>query len=304
MNPCDVKISLSCLLLCSRNTRIKVTMEILTRNTDGLINFKGMMVGNPWVDPFTNDLTQFQTWYDHGLLPWVLYRKYVQHCHDRKNQYTKRCLAYMDMMYEEMGKGINPYGLDYPVCLERKFKYSKKERESDNSGIAMSESPADSSYVVVDTKTGKVATVAENVPINPKVAFSSQATQLMNHTSRSYGDVLDVGPPFTPPEDTYFPCQSNHLAAYMNRPEVVHALHANIATLPWKACSDRLHYSLKDNLTPQVDLYVNLLQMMEEYPFDLMIFSGDDDSVCSLAGTQGMSFSTVQMLKKMNGPHV
>ena len=35
-----------------------VTMEIINQNTDGLINFQGMMVGNPYVDPFSNTVTQ------------------------------------------------------------------------------------------------------------------------------------------------------------------------------------------------------------------------------------------------------
>jgi hypothetical protein len=249
-------------------------------------------VGNPYVDPFTNDMTQFQTWYDHGLLPWPLYRKFVKYCHDRKHQFTARCLAYMDMMYDEMGKGINPYGLDYPVCLEKKFKYedNKKSFETslETSSVSMSSSPADSVYIAIDALTGEVATDTHNVPIDPKTSFSGQATQLLDHSSVSYGNVTNAAPPFTPPHDFYFPCQSNHLAAYMNRPEVVHALHANIDTLPWRECSNTIHYSSKDYLTPQVELYKEILQMMKTHPFDMLVFSGDDDSICSLAGTQGI----------------
>jgi hypothetical protein len=265
-----------------------VTKEILLRNQDGAINFNGMMVGNPYVDPFTNDLTQFQTWYDHGLLPWPLYKKYVKYCHNRRNQYTTRCLNYMDMMYNELGKGINPYGLDYPVCLEKRFKYDSNDKKEEEAVSVSASAAGDTSYVVIHGETGEIATDAQNLP---KMAFSSQVTQLMNQTSVSYGEVINQGPPFTPPEDMYFPCQSNHLAAYMNRPQVVEALHANIAMLPWKACSDRIDYSLKDHLTSQIELYEELLQMMKETPFDMLIFSGDDDSICSLAGTQGVSSS-------------
>lgn len=263
-------------------------MEILHRNSDGAINFKGMMVGNPYVDPFTNDLTQFQTWYDHGLLPWPLYKDYLKFCSNRKSQYTKRCFDYMDMMYDEIGKGINPYGLDYPVCLEKKFDYKGKHKLPESDPLSMADSPANSEYIVVNSDTGEMAVDAQNVPVNnPKVVFSSQATQLMNQAANSYGNVVDKGPRFTPPEDIYLPCQSNHLAAYMNQPEVVEALHANIETLPWIECSKKIDYSLDDNLTPQVNLYADLLKMMKEHPFDMLIFSGDDDSICSLAGTQG-----------------
>lgn len=65
----------------------QLAIEILTRNKAGLINFMGIMVGNPYVDPFTNMKTQFQTWYNHGLVPWPLYKKYTEHCHDR-NTYS------------------------------------------------------------------------------------------------------------------------------------------------------------------------------------------------------------------------
>lgn len=59
---------------------VAVTMEILNRNTDGFINFKGFMVGNPYVDPFTNTLAQFSTFYTHGLLTKPLYDKFLQKC--------------------------------------------------------------------------------------------------------------------------------------------------------------------------------------------------------------------------------
>lgn len=250
-----------------------------------------MMVGNPYVDPFTNDLTQFQAWYDHGLLPWPLYSSYVKYCHDRKTQFTKRCYEYMDLMYDEIGKGINPYGLDYPVCLEKKFDYdSKMEVQAESETVSMSDTPVNGAYVAIDAKTGAIATDHQNLPIDPKVSFSSQATQLMNQTSASYGEAVNQGPPFTPPEDMYFPCQSNHLTAYLNKPEVVQALHANMDTLPWRACSHRIRYSLNDHLAVQTHFYEELLQMMEETAFDMMIYSGDDDSICSLAGTQGMVF--------------
>mmetsp|Transcript_5905 Transcript_5905/g.10972 ORF Transcript_5905/g.10972 Transcript_5905/m.10972 type:complete len:326 (-) Transcript_5905:126-1103(-) len=260
-----------------------------------------MIVGNPYVDPFTNNLSQFQTWYDHGLLPWPLYQDYVKHCHQRKNQYTTKCLFLMDLMYDEMGKGINPYGLDYPVCLEHKFKFAQmKKALNTNNAVPMSTSPAANAYVVIDTNTGKIAVDSHNVQINPKTAFSSQAQQLMNQTSVSYGASVDKGPPFTPPEDIYFPCQSNHLAAYLNRDDVVEALHANIDTLPWKSCSDRIHYSTTDTLAPQVELYSEILMAMEDYPFEMMIFSGDDDSICSLAGTQAWIWEVGASWKEKN----
>ena len=60
-----------------------MTKEILTRNTDGFVNFRGFMVGNPFVDPFTNEVTQFQSYYAHGLLAKPLYDKWDKLCSDQ-----------------------------------------------------------------------------------------------------------------------------------------------------------------------------------------------------------------------------
>ena len=55
-------------------------MEILKQNTDGLINFQGMMVGNPYVDPFSNSITQIKAFYSHGLLPKPLFDQWSDSC--------------------------------------------------------------------------------------------------------------------------------------------------------------------------------------------------------------------------------
>lgn len=62
-----------------------MTLEILKRNTDGLINFRGFMVGNPFVDPHTNTLTQFRAYYYHGLVAKPLYDEYNKRCSDPSN---------------------------------------------------------------------------------------------------------------------------------------------------------------------------------------------------------------------------
>ena len=53
-------------------------------------------------------------------------------------------------------------------------------------------------------------------------------------------------------------------------------------------CSDIVKYSRKDSNDNVVDLYRTIVKMMDKgsVDLDLLVFSGDDDSVCSLAGTQ------------------
>lgn len=288
----------------------QLTKEVLLYNRkvksdDERINFKGTLVGNPYVDPYTNDLTQFQTWYDHGLLPWPLYQKFVRGCVNAKHQFSSKCLDLMDDMYDEVGKGISPYGLDFPICLEEKYTanvtwkgyhYSYTEHtdattesDVDRDNRFGTRRLEDVTVAAVDGATEKMTTVRSGF-MDPKSTFSNQTIQLLNRTKIGYrstsDDTADNYAPLTKPEEDFLPCQSNHLSIYMNRPEVVEALHANPDTLPWRDCSHRLEYSYTDHVMPQVKLYKELITMMEEDPFDFLIFSGDDDSICSLAGTQ------------------
>ncbi len=58
----------------------KVALEILRRNTDGLIKFKGVMVGNPYVDLFADALGEVGVYYHHGLTPARLYNEWMSSC--------------------------------------------------------------------------------------------------------------------------------------------------------------------------------------------------------------------------------
>merc|ERR1711933_365440 len=56
----------------------------------------------------------------------------------------------------------------------------------------------------------------------------------------------------------------------------------------WNVCSDYVEYSKVDFEASQIDLYVELIKRAKEENINLkmMVFSGDDDSVCSMSGTQ------------------
>jgi carboxypeptidase C (cathepsin A) len=104
---------------------------------------------------------------------------------------------------------------------------------------------------------------------------------------KSFLSQQTIGPPFLPDKDEYYPCEEEYLHKYMNRWGVQTALHAHVGS-KWKDCSDVLHYSWQDVNTPQVELYRDLVRMGKNgtHSLNIMIFSGDDDSVCSTAGTQ------------------
>ncbi|KAL5216298.1 hypothetical protein ABZP36_007699 [Zizania latifolia] len=93
-------------------------------------------------------------------------------------------------------------------------------------------------------------------------------------------------------------CMTYERYFYFNLPEVQQALYANRTHLPygWSMCSDVLNYSNKDgniNILP-------LLQRIVEHKIPVWVFSGDQDSVVPLLGSQIL----VQELAHTMGLHV
>ena len=58
----------------------KVTTTILNNNIDGDINFKGFLVGNPYVDDKSNTDAQFSSMYAHGLIALPVYQNLKRSC--------------------------------------------------------------------------------------------------------------------------------------------------------------------------------------------------------------------------------
>lgn len=213
---------------------IPVTMEILNRNTDNYINFKGFLVGNPYVDPFSNTLTQFQAFYDHGLVAKPLYDAWVENCSDRNHYNVVTCEELKDEIFDKWGDRINKYALDYPVCKEP------------HSSSKMNWLP------------------------------SSQILGLMEL----------VGAPVLGDKDIYHPCEVLHLIQYLNRNDVQKALHTKPG-IKWTICAKGVIDYHRDSL-PRSHLYRELVEMGIEgkHSLNMLVYSGDDDSVCSTAGTQ------------------
>ena len=231
---------------------LSVTREILNRNSDGLINFKGMLVGNPWVDPGSTMMTRFSALYSHGLVAKPWYDKFKNVCTvDDAYDPSTECEQIMDLIDNNIGDDINPYALDYPICTPELSKFYT----ADKSSTAL---------------------------MKRLHSHSSQVLSLLKHMRKE-------GPPFLPPWDDYKPCAEQNFAKYMNRPDVQEALHVKEGVV-WGPCNENITdmYSNEDVMTPIVNLYQELIQEGAEglHDLDLMILSGDDDSICALEGTQ------------------
>jgi carboxypeptidase C (cathepsin A) len=131
----------------------------------------------------------------------------------------------------------------------------------------------------VCTEKDEDGSMRTSLTASPSVATSSQALHLLHHTKG--------GPPFLPDEDKYHPCEESHLLKYLNRWDVQVALHANVG-VQWEMCTTAIKYSRVDVAIPQIALYKELVEMgvRNEHSLNMFVYSGDDDSICSTAGTQ------------------
>jgi len=83
--------------------------------------------------------------------------------------------------------------------------------------------------------------------------------------------------------DSYQPCEDDWAQQYLNQVSVKTAIHVK-ATLPWLQCSYTLQYNYTDSSVSTAPIYNYLID--GKYGLDILVYSGDDDSVCGTVGTQ------------------
>ena len=84
------------------------------------LNFKGFAVGNPYTDYYSGVGAEMETYWGKQLLPRPLWMKYVgEGCLDPIYLVNNSvCSALMLNFMRKIGN-LNPYALDYPVCLSK-----------------------------------------------------------------------------------------------------------------------------------------------------------------------------------------
>jgi carboxypeptidase C (cathepsin A) len=84
--------------------------------------------------------------------------------------------------------------------------------------------------------------------------------------------------------EEYEPCEDNYMNQYLNRPEVKTALHVKSNTM-WMECSYTIHYNTTDrDVVSTAPIYNYLIN--GGYGLNILVYSGDDDSICATIGTQ------------------
>jgi hypothetical protein len=85
-------------------------------------------------------------------------------------------------------------------------------------------------------------------------------------------------------KEAYEPCEDDYTVTYLNDPAVQSALHVGKQGIKWGECSYTTRYNMSDSDVSMVPIYQYLIN--GGFNLNLLVYSGDDDSVCATIGTQ------------------
>lgn len=83
--------------------------------------------------------------------------------------------------------------------------------------------------------------------------------------------------------DDYEPCADDWSVTYLNRADVKKAIHVK-GDVNWEQCSRSIKYKQTDGMHSMTPIYNYLID--GKYGLKILVYSGDDDSVCSTEGSQ------------------
>jgi carboxypeptidase C (cathepsin A) len=90
-----------------------------------------------------------------------------------------------------------------------------------------------------------------------------------------------------PVGNDYEPCEDLYSSNYLNKLDVKTALHVlSAGDIEWEECSRTTKYNLADKMLPMEKYYKIILNSKTHPDLRVLVYSGDDDSVCGTIGTQ------------------
>jgi len=120
-------------------------------------------------------------------------------------------------------------------------------------------------------------------------------TRMLYENSKIYNS--EFSDAFLALKDSYEPCEDNYASDYLNDPDVKKALHVK-SSIEWEECSRTVKYEYVDKMLPMEHYYNELLNSLSDKDLRIMVYSGDDDSVCGTIGTQKWLWSLGFPVKK------
>jgi len=200
-------------------------------------------------NPYTNPIENAKGTYDTWYGHQLLSRPlWSQWFHDCDDGNNMSSTHCQSLMHqmEVQVSDVYPYGLDWPVCNSPQSLYRFKERRW---------------FMDKVLQQG----------LGRRIPFQS-----LESTHRNL--LLE-----DPSEFEFEPCATDYMTTYYNRQDVQVALHAKLGTM-WTMCSNATIYNETDSNNDMVPYYQYLIN--GGFNLHIMIYSGDDDSVCGTLGTQ------------------
>lgn len=194
----------------------QLAQEIVNRNAAGadvVLNFKGMMVGNPGTTFYSIMPAGLDTFWGHQLISQPLYDGFVENCRNAPHFNMTVCEAYYVAMYAEIGD-LNPYALDYPVCTED---------TSTNEGRARKYGRGQRTWMLnyfLPTLFTNLMGEKEGAPL------TAESEERLNKVRQSLG---------LKSNEEYVPCADDYMTSYLNQDSVKEALHVK-TDIEWKDC--------------------------------------------------------------------
>lgn len=218
--------------------------QIVDENKNGsqpILNFQGFAVGNPATTSQSTLPASVETYYGHQIISKPLWDKFDAICNKEHMNITvfEDCEYLYLAMYKDIS-GLNPYAIDYPVCLDSNLKYGRNQRK-----------------MLIENSLGAIT--------NSDIV-------------RQIKQVLKLEP-----VDGYEPCADDYMTSYLNQDSVKAAIHVK-QSIVWADCSRSLRYKQSDGLHSMTPYYNYLID--GNYNLNILVYSGDDDTVCATIGTQ------------------
>lgn len=219
--------------------------------TNPLINFQGFAVGNPYTTVYSGSPAMFDTFWGHQLVPLPLMQQFKQNdCSNEtfsSNKAALTCFAIESQIENSIGE-LNPYALDYPVCLSQSASAQAKKKGR-----------AQRLWMLHHLEAARAARMEESDIKHRKLADTQNL------------------------KDSYQPCEDDYTTSYLNDASVKRALHVK-DDIKWGECSYTTRYNMSDSDVSMVPYYQYLIN--GGYKLNILVYSGDDDSVCATIGTQ------------------
>jgi len=182
---------------------------------------------------------------------------------------------------------LNSYALDFPICAKDDAATSTTKPQNffmDKLMDAALHMDNNGNYShTINPEDADVKEILQTIAQIKQKRMNRRQLEVTSTTDAVTTTVVAEVDPML-----YDPCTEGYAKKYLNRPDVKLAIHAK-EDLVWEECTLKVQYSTYDIITVNnVPIYNYLID--GGYGLDILVYSGDDDSVCGTIGSQHWIF--------------